>query len=157
MRNPAAAHANTLATPKEGDPSSNASGNRSKNATATTAPALKPSTHCIRVARRSASKPPVQVVQNAAPDSARSNMTDLTRISRDDDRSWVRFDFTGGHGVGGGRHVGALALDAHLSGNPIGVGAVFDEEGFGRAHIDNLIRGRRRYMNAGAVIGHQEK
>src|SRR5258708_34402957 len=74
MRNPAAAHANTLGTPKVGAPSSSASGNRSKNATATTAPALKPSTHCIREARRSASRPPVQVVQNAAPDSANSNI-----------------------------------------------------------------------------------
>jgi len=51
-----------------------ASGNRSKNATATTAPALKPSTHCIREARRSASRPPVAGVQNAAPDSAKSNI-----------------------------------------------------------------------------------
>src|ERR1700674_4087117 len=127
MRNPPAEHANTLATPKEGDPSSSASGNRSKNATATTAPALKPSTHCIRAARRSASKPPMQVVQNAAPDSARSNMTDLTWIWRDVDCSWVRFNFTRGHGVGGGCQVGVLALDAHLSGSPVGVGAVFDE------------------------------
>src|SRR5712675_1701246 len=63
MRNPAAAHANTLGTPKVGAPSSSASGNRSKNATATTAPALKPSTHCIREARRSASRPPVQVLR----------------------------------------------------------------------------------------------
>src|SRR4030088_1065820 len=99
MRNPAAAHANTLATPKEGEASSNASGNRSKNATATTAPALKPSTQCKREARRSASKPPVQVVQNAAPDSARSNMTDLTRISRGVDRSWIRFNFAEGVGA----------------------------------------------------------
>src|SRR5260370_17794100 len=76
MRNPAAAHANTLGTPKLGAPSSSASGNRSKNATATTAPALKPSTHCIREARRSASRPPVQVVQNPAPDSAKSNIED---------------------------------------------------------------------------------
>src|ERR1700736_6199236 len=87
MRNPAAALENTLATPKEGDPSSTASGSRSKNATATTAPALKPSTHCIRAARRSASKPPMQVVQNAAADSASSNMADLTRVSRDVDCS----------------------------------------------------------------------
>src|SRR6266404_3678527 len=77
MRNPAAAHANTLGTPKVGAPSSSASGNRSKNATATTAPALKPSTHCKRAARRSASSPPVHVVQNAAPDSASSNIADL--------------------------------------------------------------------------------
>src|SRR6202011_2701407 len=118
MRNPAAALENTLATPKEGDPSSTASGNRSKNATATTAPALKPSTHCIRAARRSASKPPVQVVQNAAPASARSNMTGLTPMPRNVDCSWVRFNFTRGHGVGGGCQVGVLALDAHLSGNP---------------------------------------
>src|ERR1700730_6400373 len=128
MRNPAAEHENTLATPKEGEASSNASGNRSKNATATTAPALKPSTQCKREARRSASKPPVQVVQNATPDSARSNMTDLTRISRGVDCSWVRFNFAGGHRIGGGRQVGALALDAHLSGDPVGVGAVIDEE-----------------------------
>src|SRR5258708_36186755 len=157
MRNPAAAHANTLGTPKVGAPSSSASGNRSKNATATTAPALKPSTHCIRAARRSASKPPMQVVQNAAPDNARSNMTDLGRIWRDVDCSWVGFDFTRGPGVGCGCQVRVLALDAHLSGNPVGVGAVFDEEGFGRAHIDDLIRRRRRYMNAGAVVGYQQE
>src|ERR1700674_5642534 len=82
MRNPAAEHENTLATPKEGEASSNASGNRSKNATATTAPALKPSTQCTRAARRSASKPPAQVVQNAAPDRASSSMAGLNRVSR---------------------------------------------------------------------------
>src|ERR1700692_1067283 len=108
MRNPAAAQENTLAAPKEGAPSSTASGNRSKNATATTAPALKPSTHCIRAARRSAIKPPMQVVQNAAPASARSSMTGLTRISGTVDYSWVSFDFTRGQGVGGGCQVGVL-------------------------------------------------
>src|ERR1700732_220838 len=154
MRNPAAAHENTLATPKEGEASSSASGSRSKNATATTAPALKPSTHCMRAERRSASRPPVQVVQNAAPDSARSSMTRLTWIS-DCSRVWLYF--AGGHGVGGGGHVGALAFDAHLARNPIGVGAVFDEEGLGCAHIHDLVRRRRRYVNAGAVIGHQEE
>src|SRR6266436_7003739 len=125
MRNPAAAHANTLGTPKVGAPSSSASGNRSKNATATTAPALKPSTHCIREARRSASRPPVQVVQNAAPDSAKSSIADLG-VGADVDYSWVLFNLAGGHGIGRGRHFGSLALDAHLSGNPIGVGAVLE-------------------------------